>query len=61
MKSKSVHRRLELTIYGRMLGPLPAPAITEPCFRCGRDTLIRMPRRACGQCVVDSWRGRQGA
>ncbi len=45
-------RRLELRIYGRVLGPLPSPAPVEPCFRCGRDTLKRKPRRACGPCLV---------
>lgn len=58
--SKSVLRRYEVTIYGRMLGPLPAPAPVEPCFKCGRDTRVREPRRACGPCVVDATRGRGG-
>ncbi len=45
-------RRLERRIYGRELGPLPAAARVEPCHRCGRDTLVRKPRRACGPCLV---------
>ncbi len=45
-------RRLERRIYGRELGPLPSAAPVEPCLRCGRDTLERKPRRACGPCLV---------
>ncbi len=45
-------RSLERRIYGRELGPLPSPAPVEPCHRCGRDTLVRRSRRACGPCLM---------